>query len=150
MLMVAGRKSLVKATYKPRPTRLNGRTDDIIPLSDGSSRCFRSRSYKFAITRAFNPHSLDLYLRCYVSLEGRSLAICGEISDGTPSTRPNTVSVYLREALLPTQLLDLAIAVIIYSITSIYHSMSFLARLYAKVGPVETRTKSEGLGIRDW
>ena len=61
-----------------------------------------------------------------------ALAICGELSDGTPSTRPNAVSVYLREALLPTQLLALAIAVIIYSITSIYHSMSFLARLYAK------------------
>ena len=66
------------------------------------------------------------------SMLSTSLAICGELSDGTLGTRPNAVSVYLREALLPTQLLALAIAVIIYSITSIYHSMSFLARLYAK------------------
>ena len=65
-------------------------------------------------------------------LGGYPLAICGELSDGTPGTRPNAVSVFLREALLPTQLLALAIAVIIYSITSIYHSMSFLARLHAK------------------
>ena len=48
-----------------------------------------------------------------------ALAIRGELSDGTPGTRPNTVSIYLREALLPTQLLALAIAVTIYSITSI-------------------------------
>ena len=45
-----------------------------------------------------------------------ALAICGELSDGTPGTRPNAVSVYLREA--PTQLLALAKAVIIYSITT--------------------------------
>ena len=80
-----------------------------------------------------------------------TLAIYGELSDGTSSTRPNTVSVYLREALLPTQLLALAKVVIIYSITSIYHSISFLARLHTKVEQdVRTTTSSLRLEIPPW